>query len=110
MRKLIFNLHLYIALVAGLFVITLGLTGAIMAFESDLDHVLRPSLSYVTPHDHRLTLAELADAVAKAFPGERATGFQVSPAPNISAGVSTKRGLIMVDPYTGAILGIRPGG
>ena len=41
MRKLIFNLHLYLALIAGVFVVILGVTGGIMAFEPELDHVLR---------------------------------------------------------------------
>jgi len=110
LRKLLFNLHVYLALAAGIFVVILGLTGAIMAFETELDHVLRPHLSYVTPRDHRLSLVELGDAVAKAFPGERATGYQVSPFPNISSGAATRRGLVMIDPYTGEVLGVRPGG
>jgi uncharacterized iron-regulated membrane protein len=110
MRKLLFNLHLYVALIAGVFVLILGLTGAIMAFEPELDHLLHPGLSYVTPGPHRLTLVELGDAVAKVFPGERATGYSLSPAPDISAGVSTKRGQVMVNPYTGAVLGVRPPG
>src|SRR5437660_8240418 len=105
MRRLLFNLHLYLALAAGVFVLILGCTGAIMAFETELDHVLHPGIWYVTPRDHRLSLAELDAAVGKAFPGERATGFQLSSLPNISTTVFTKRGPVMVDPYTGAILG-----
>ena len=49
MRKFLFNIHLYLALLAGVFVLTLGLTGSIMAFEPELDHLLHPRLSYVTP-------------------------------------------------------------
>lgn len=41
MRKVIFSLHLYLALIAGVFVVILGVTGGIMAFEPELDHVLR---------------------------------------------------------------------
>ena len=44
MRRLIFNLHLYLALVAGVFVVILGLTGSIMAFDTELDHLFHPSL------------------------------------------------------------------
>ncbi len=110
MRKFLFNVHLYLALIAGLFVLILGLTGCIMAFEPELDHVLHPSLSYVTPGTHRLSLVELAAAVQQAFPGERPAGFLLSPAPDISVGVATKRGQVAVNPYTGAILGVRPAG
>jgi uncharacterized iron-regulated membrane protein len=110
MRKLLFNLHLYLALIAGVFVLILGLTGSIMAFEPELDHLLHAKLSYVTPGPHRLSLVEIGDAVQKAFPGERPGGFQLSPAPNISVGVSTRRGVVAVNPYTGEILGVRPNG
>ncbi len=110
MRKLLFNVHLYLALLAGVFVLTLGLTGSIMAFEPELDHILHPRLSYVTPGARRLSLVEIGDAVQKAFPGERPGGFLLSPDANISVGVSTKRGVVAVNPYTGEILGVRPNG
>lgn len=47
MRKLIFRLHLYIGLVAGLFPGLLGITGSIIAFEPEPDHLLHHRLSYV---------------------------------------------------------------
>jgi uncharacterized iron-regulated membrane protein len=40
MRRLLFNLHLYAALITGTFIFVLGLTGSIMAFETEIDHVL----------------------------------------------------------------------
>src|SRR5690349_10543019 len=47
MRRLGFNLHLYAALIAGAFIVVLGLTGSIMAFEPEIDHVLHWRLSLV---------------------------------------------------------------
>ena len=93
MRKFLFNVHLYLALIAGVFVLILGVTGCIMAFEPEIDHLLNPRLSYVTPGAHRRSLAELGAAVQKAFPGERPAGFLLSSDPYISAGVATRRGL-----------------
>ena len=110
MRKFLFNVHLWLALVAGVFVLILGLTGCIMAFETELDHLLHPRLSYVTPGAHRLSLAEIAAAVENALPGERAGAFLLSSDPGISAGVATRRGLVNVNPYTGEVLGIRTPG
>jgi uncharacterized iron-regulated membrane protein len=107
---LLFNVHLYLALIAGVFVIILGLTGAIMAFEPELDHVLHAKLSYVTPRTHRLSLADLGAAVQRAFPGEHIGGYLLSSSPDIAAGVSIKRGEVAIDPYTGAVLGVREGG
>src|SRR5689334_18005280 len=99
MRKSLFNLHLYLALLAGVFVLILGLTGSIMAFETELDHLLHAKLSYVTPGSHRLSLLEIGDAVQKAFPGDRPGGFLLSSDPDISVGVSTRRGVVAVNPY-----------
>ena len=110
MRRFLFNVHLYLALIAGVFVLILGVTGCIMAFEPEIDHLLNARLSYVTPGAHRLSLAELGAAVQKAFPGERPAGFLLSSDPDISANVATRRGLVAVNPYTGEVLGIRPGG
>ena len=110
MRKFLFNIHLYLAMIAGVFVVILGLTGAIMAFETELDHVLHARLSYVTPQGRRLPLGELGAAVRKAFPGERIGGYQLSSARNISVGVAIKRGLAAVNPYTAEVLGVREGG
>ncbi|HEV2687696.1 MAG TPA: PepSY-associated TM helix domain-containing protein [Bryobacteraceae bacterium] len=110
MRKLLFNLHLYVALGVGILVVIFGLTGAIMAFEPEIDHLLHAKLSYVTPQSHPLSLAEIGAAVSKAYPGERIGGYQLSTSPNLSWQVGLRRGLVYVNPYTGEILGVREGG
>jgi uncharacterized iron-regulated membrane protein len=35
MRRVLFHLHLYAALIIGAFILVLGLTGSIMAFEPE---------------------------------------------------------------------------
>ena len=42
MRKLLFNLHLYVALIVGLFILILSVTGAIVAFGPELDALFNP--------------------------------------------------------------------
>ena len=110
MRKLLFNLHLCLALAAAVFVLILGLTGAIMAFEPELDHLLHWKLSYVTPQGSPKSLTELSDAVSKAFPGERPAGYLLPNSPGVSYLVATRRGQVAINPYTAEILGVRPGG
>src|SRR5437870_12533094 len=109
-RRLLFNLHLYLALMAGVFLLILGLTGSIMAFEPEIDHLLHWKLSYVTPQGHPKRLTELGEAVSQAFPGERAAWYVLPGAPGFSYGVATKRGLVAVNQYTAEILGVRAGG
>ena len=43
-RSLFLNVHLAGGLVAGLFLLILGVTGSIMAFESEIDQLIHPSL------------------------------------------------------------------
>ncbi|HSK43145.1 MAG TPA: PepSY-associated TM helix domain-containing protein, partial [Candidatus Binatia bacterium] len=108
MKKLIFNLHLYMALAAGAFVLLLGLTGRIMAFEPELDHLLHRKLSYVTPAAHALSLVQIKEIVARAYPGDRIQNYELSTAPEISYQVSLeKTGDVYLNQYTGEILGVR---
>ena len=109
MRKLFFNLHLYLALLASVFVIILGITGSIMAFEPELDHLLHRKLAYVTPGPHALPLAEIGAAVAKRFPGEPIDAYMLSTSPDLSYQVVLETsGSVYVNQYTGEILGVRP--
>jgi len=109
-RRVLFNLHLYLALTAGVFIVILGGTGAIMAFEPELDHVLHWKYAYVEPGVSKLPLGEIGAAVAKSYPGERIGGYTFEPAPNLAFLVALPGRQVYVNPYTGEVLGVRPGG
>jgi uncharacterized iron-regulated membrane protein len=109
MRKLLFNLHLYVALIAGVFIVILGITGSIMAFEQEIDHVFHWNLTYVTPQPAHLSLVEIAGVVTRAFPGEPISAYGPSTSPGISYQINTRRRAVFVNQYTGAILGTRSG-
>jgi uncharacterized iron-regulated membrane protein len=109
-RRLLFNLHLYIALVAALFVVILGVTGSIMAFEPEIDHLLHAKAAYVQPQGRPLPLSEIAASVGRAYPGERISGYLLSTAPGLSYEVALRGRQLFVNQYTGQILGIRSGG
>lgn len=108
MRRLLFNLHLYAALIAGVFILVLGLTGSIMAIEPEIDHLLHWKVTYVTPLGRILSLGEISAAIEKAFPGEPIRSYGLSTVPNISYQVELNRGVASVDPYNGNVLGVRP--
>jgi uncharacterized iron-regulated membrane protein len=110
MRRLLLNLHLYTALVAGVFALILGATGCIMAFEPELDHLFHARLSYVAPQGRARSLAEIGEIVTKAFPGERIAGYNVPADPDLAVQASLRRGAVCVNQYTGEILGVRPTG
>jgi uncharacterized iron-regulated membrane protein len=108
MRKLIFNLHLYLALAAGAFVLILGFTGGIMAFEPELDHILHRHRSYVTPAGRALSLAEISAVVSRAFPGERIGGYMLATQPELSYKVLLEKSTVHVNQYSGEILEVQP--
>ena len=110
MRRLVLNIHLAIGLAAGLFLIVLGGTGSILAFEPELDRRLHRDISYVKPGGKTLSLAEIGDAISGKYPAESIVAFLPSPAPDFPAGVILSRGIISVNPYKGQILGVRTRG
>ena len=109
MRKLIFNLHLLVALIAGAFVFVLGVTGAIMAFENELGEWFHAGRVFVTPGPQTLSLAELSSSVLKSFPGEHVRGFRLATRPNRSFAVVLRERTVFVNPYTGTVLGVQSG-
>lgn len=110
MRKLLLNLHLYATLVAGIFVVILGLTGSIIAFEAQLDRLFHPSLFNIAPQASALLpLATLAAAVQRRFPGSKVEGFVLAQHPDTAHVAYISRTAVFVNGYTGAILGTRRG-
>src|SRR5437016_2677256 len=106
-RKLIFNLHLYTALVAGVFVVILGVTGGIMAFEEDLDRTFNPTLFNVQPGPQKLPIPQLLDSLKAAFPGQKFNSLHIGSRPDGSYYTGIKGGQVFVNPYTGQVLGTR---
>jgi uncharacterized iron-regulated membrane protein len=109
MRKFLLNLHLYAALIAGIFIVILGLTGSIMAFEQEIDHVLHWKLTYVTPQPHALSLSEIGAIVSRTFPGEKIRGYGLATSPGMAFQVATSKRMAYVNQYTGEILGSTTG-
>src|SRR5215510_1556100 len=109
MRKLLFNLHLYVALIVGLFVLILSVTGAMAAFGPELDAFFNPKLFHVDPQNAPpLPFHTLAGIVSRKF-GERVTTLRMPNGPNQSYSATVARGAtqVFLNGYTGEILGSR---
>ena len=105
LRKLILKVHLYLGLTAALFLLLLGLTGSIMAFEGDIDHWVHPHAWYVTPGDHPLSETDLiAKVEQQAFPA-RVSIVQIAPQHNLAQAMQlSDRSVVTINPYDGSIL------
>lgn len=107
-RRTLFTLHLWTALIAGALLLLLGVTGAILAFEEPVDHALNPGLFYVHPQGTALPASALLDRVRQNYPGKRATMLMFGKAPDLAT-VATVPGVgsVFIDPYSGRINGVR---
>lgn len=78
-HKLILKLHLYLVLTAAIFLLVLGVTGSIMAFEANIDHWVHPHDWYVTPAGRPLSEADLVGAVGRQVSPARVRMMQIAP-------------------------------
>jgi uncharacterized iron-regulated membrane protein len=95
------------ALISGVFVFVLAITGSVLVFEPELDRLFHPQLSYVKPSGSMLSLGEIGEAVSKQFSGEPIVAYLPSGSPNLSFEVILPRGIVCVNQYTGEVLGTR---
>ena len=109
MRAVLLKLHTYAGLAAALFVLVLGVTGSIMAFEDEIDRATHPHLFKVAPAPPPLALSELGARVSAARSGARVTGYGMGVAADSSWYVAADGAAVYVNEYTGEILGARTG-
>src|SRR4051812_42953835 len=108
MRTWLFNLHLYLALLVGIFVVIIGVTGSIVAFEEDLDHLFNPGLFHVNATGTRMPATDLFAAAASAFPGQKIGSLRLPQSERQSV-IFTVKGprQAFLNPYDGQLLGTR---
>ena len=98
---------------AGIVLLIVGVTGALLIFEEPIDHALNPGLMVVQPRGSQLPVSALIAGVEKAYPGVRAGMIMLPKQANWATTVLTRSrtgtGTVYVDPYTGRVLGKRQG-
>jgi uncharacterized iron-regulated membrane protein len=103
-------MHLIVGLVAAVFLVILGVTGAVMVFETELDHLLNAKLYHVVSPGTPLGLNDLVAKVEGQSPPSRVTALFFAQSPDIAirATVSRPGGkpqTVTANPYTGEIIG-----
>jgi uncharacterized iron-regulated membrane protein len=108
-RRLLLWTHLVVGLVAAIVLVLLGVTGAMMVFETEIDHALNSKLYYVTPEGARLELDDLVGKVEKAKGAK--VGSVMLPSEDdiaITLGLRTpdgKSSSVTANPYSGEVIG-----
>jgi uncharacterized iron-regulated membrane protein len=104
-RKLLLQIHLWLGLAAALFLVVLGLTGSIIAFEGDIDHWLHPARWFVTAQDRVLPEADLVRAVEQKYAPARVGAIEISPRRNLAQFMRLNdRSAVTINPYDASIL------
>jgi uncharacterized iron-regulated membrane protein len=105
-RVVIFWAHLIAGLVGGVIVLVMGVTGAVLAFDPQIEAwSSRPSAPVLAPPGAaRLAIGELLGRVERARPGEAPSALVLArdPAQPVRVNLARETG-VHVDPYSGVV-------
>jgi uncharacterized iron-regulated membrane protein len=79
LRKVLFQVHLWVGLAIGLYIVLLSLTGSALVFRRELDASFRPQAPPINESTRLLSKEQLTEAALAAYPGatvERVGGPQ----------------------------------
>ncbi len=107
MRKHLLLIHLTAAMIAGLFLIILGGTGCIMAFETELDRLFNPGLFHIAPGATPLPIAAIQSVLAATHPKDRFGYLTIPTSPDETYVVAAHGQQIFINGYTGEVVGTR---
>ncbi|GAB4412378.1 MAG: PepSY-associated TM helix domain-containing protein [Bryobacter sp.] len=112
LRKLLFQVHLWVGIGLGLYVVLIGVTGAALVFREEIEHAMeKPLVDAAGLQGPRADLLTVADRIRAAYPDRKLTSI-VNPRPEhatIRGFLRDKREKsIAVDahPVTGQLLGV----
>ncbi|MGE7690235.1 PepSY-associated TM helix domain-containing protein [Lysinibacillus sp. NPDC097214] len=109
-RRIISKIHLWLSMLAGVFIVLIGLTGSLLVFEPELNSMLHPNLYKVT-EGKKVTYQEALQVVSESYPKGQIDRVYTPSEPN-ARGVylfrlkeGEEQQNIFVDPGTGYING-----
>ncbi|MEP7363077.1 MAG: PepSY-associated TM helix domain-containing protein [Acidobacteriota bacterium] len=107
MRKAIFNIHLYAALVFGAFILVLGLTGSVIVFTEEIDRALNPNLFSVEIGGEPLPVAEIRKMLPGHMPGLQTVSLRLPQHPGDTYFAQFKGKHYFINPFNGQLVGVR---
>lgn len=108
LHKTLLLLHLWAGLVAAVFLLVLGVTGSLIAFENEIDHALNAKLTWIQPEPQRLSLEQLKVKIAEIYPGARVIGFALPERADMTwqalVKLPNRQFSATLNPYTGQVV------
>lgn len=120
-RTVLLKLHLVFGLAAAVFLVILGITGAVIGFEQEIPRWLHRSLWYVKPGLETLPESQVLERVEKRFAPARVRAVTIQRDPRLSQVIqvtvpanpsvpnSRTARRVFVNPYDGSVLGFVDG-
>ncbi len=109
LRTVLFWCHLTAGVTAGLVILIMSVTGALLAFERQIVETLERDVRLVkapASPDARASVRTMLAAAARAKSDARPTGVTLTNHPEVAAAVAFGReGTVYVNPYTGEVTG-----
>ncbi len=107
LKKVLFQVHWFFGITAGLVLALMGITGALYSFEDEITGALNPETLFVQPSEHQLSLAQMVSTL-QAQGNDTVSMFRIEVDSNRVAQVwfkpppGERRGeMHNFDPYTG---------
>jgi len=110
-RKASLVVHLVGGLIAAVFLAILGLTGSLLVFEGEIDHLLNRPLTHVQPQGERRSVGELCQLLEQRHTGSHVDSVNPSYDPTIAYRIHVRSSTpgesrtYAINPYTGEELG-----
>lgn len=112
MRRLLFQVHVWLGLLTGLYVAIICLTGAALVFRIDMQRALHPHLFTPSAAGPLADPVAVMESVSRAYPQHRLSGVDAptSVRPTYLAYVTSDAEFrtVLIDPVTTAVLGELP--
>lgn len=111
-RNILFQVHWFIGITAGLVLAVVGFTGGMLSLEGDILRAINPGILTVAPEGERLSPQAMIDRAKELLPDASITSLTLSQNPEDAARIQLapppgeRRGpQHYVNPYTGKLLG-----
>jgi uncharacterized iron-regulated membrane protein len=111
LRKALFQIHLWVGIAVGLYVVVISVTGAALMSRIDMQRAIHPDL-FTPSRGDTIDAATMLERVRDAFPNHRVSGIDAptTARPTYLAYVANDEGFLtlLFDPVTATLLGDLP--
>jgi uncharacterized iron-regulated membrane protein len=110
LRKALFQIHLWSGLIAGLYVVLIGITGSILVYRYEIEHAINPALNRITRGQGRASVQKVYDDLRAKYPRLTFQQLAIPPEPDRSwfwraRDAANHRVYVYFNQYTGAHIG-----